>query len=775
MSRRTKIIDLAGCALIAALLGGSLTLILCEALSFPAEATPVYALCGALAVLVCAGLYSRASALVCAALGLAGFLWFALSDLQPFQRLGGLLVALIRPDAATFVPEEVALPAALALGALFTLALLWMARMPGGVYPALTLAVLVMMGGWLVGRQLKPVYVVPALAALAALFARASDERVPYLRALPLGLIAALVALALVPAGNPTWPPLEEGAQKLRQLFYDYFMFTEARTTYSLYADGYQPMGDSLGGPADPREGEVMRVTCDVPLLLRGSIRRTYTTYSWTNNAVSNRYLYLDPTKTAVRARVFDSDRLDGLDWTGAFDAAEAEILMLNECISALYVPHRLTQLDAGLELAVYFNNSGEVFTTRDVQPGDAYTFTALVPSGGDAAMEALLRQAAARGDAEYQSVQTEYLSLPRGIEQGVYDLARRIADSADTPYARARALEEYLQTQYQYALDVDYPPRDRDFVSYFLLESKEGYCSYFASAMAVMARMVGLPSRYIEGYMVSASPNGRVVSGNNAHAWVEIYFEGAGWIPFNPTPGSGDINPGGEGGEKAQNVPPAEDDSQTADEEEEGADSPQPTPEPDAGDQDADEGEDESEDPQAEEPPPEDDLPREMPDDPGETPAGDEVSSRTLRALWWILLALLLLAAGAWAVLRRLRASDPRRMAAGAKGGAAKLLIWYRALLTLLEEQGQAPAPGETPMQFARRLKQAGLSGEELIYVTEQLTLCSYAHKKSAASAVQQAEAAYDRLQAQFKPLERARWYARRVLRGLGDVQQIP
>lgn len=77
--------------------------------------------------------------------------------------------------------------------------------------------------------------------------------------------------------------------------------------------------------------------------------------------------------------------------------------------------------------------------------------------------------------------------------------------------------------------------------MDYFLFHQKKGYCTYFASAFGVLARCVGIPTRYVEGFMVDYKEKDNVgayqVGSNNAHAWVEAYIEGIGWIPFEPTP----------------------------------------------------------------------------------------------------------------------------------------------------------------------------------------------------------------------------------------------
>ena len=459
---------------------------------------------------------------------------------------------------------------------------------------------------------------------------------------------------------------------------------------------------------------------------------------------------------------------------------------MLSEGISTLFVPHRITDFSAPLDLVTYFSSSGEVFITRGVQPGDHYTVSALVPTGDPSATRALLQRAAARGDGAYQQALSAYTALPQGIDQRVYQLAQRLTQGLSSPYDKALALQDHLMSGYTYSLEVEYPPQGQDFVSHFLLTSKKGYCSYFASAMAVMARMAGLPARYVEGYLVPAREGGTtVVTGKNAHAWVEIYFEGAGWIPFNPTPGSGDSyrppSGGGQGG-AGEAGEPAGGASDI-----EPASSPQPTQQPGEGEagedepniedegQPEDEPEDEPED-QPEEQPEEqpDEQPEEQPEDQPEEepPAQDEPNPPSG---WWWLLLLLPLAALALLVIRRLRGSDPRVLTLGRGGAADKLAVWYRALLLALEQQGQVPGPGETPEQFAKRLSEAGLAGEDLIQVARQLSLNRYARHKVDEGALVRARAAYSQVTKQLKPPEKARWLWQRVIHGLGSSRQIP
>ncbi|GAB4480669.1 MAG: hypothetical protein Kow00124_27600 [Anaerolineae bacterium] len=132
------------------------------------------------------------------------------------------------------------------------------------------------------------------------------------------------------------------------------------------------------------------------------------------------------------------------------------------------------------------------------------------------------------------------YLALPEGLPARVTELAEEITAGAQTPYDRAAALQNYLRT-YPYTLDLPAPPADRDVVDYFLFDLKQGYCDYYASAMVVMARAVGLPARLAIGFAsgeYDPALDAYHVRVADSHSWVEVYFAGYGWVPFEPTAG---------------------------------------------------------------------------------------------------------------------------------------------------------------------------------------------------------------------------------------------
>lgn len=132
------------------------------------------------------------------------------------------------------------------------------------------------------------------------------------------------------------------------------------------------------------------------------------------------------------------------------------------------------------------------------------------------------------------------YLQLPR-IDPRVSALARNITASADSNYERARAIEQYLKTHYSYTLQLP-GVRVPDPLAYFLFERKKGHCEYFASAMAVMLRTLGIPTRIVNGFRggeYNDLTNSYIIRQKEAHSWVEVYFPEFGWVTFDPTPAS--------------------------------------------------------------------------------------------------------------------------------------------------------------------------------------------------------------------------------------------
>lgn len=132
------------------------------------------------------------------------------------------------------------------------------------------------------------------------------------------------------------------------------------------------------------------------------------------------------------------------------------------------------------------------------------------------------------------------YTQLPPELPGRIRGLAHEITVAAATPYDKALLVERNLQ-RLEYNLQIDPPPFDADGVDHFLFDQRQGYSEYFASAMAVLLRSVGVPARVAVGYTTGEAtdvPGIYAVRDSNSHGWVEVYFPGYSWIPFEPTPG---------------------------------------------------------------------------------------------------------------------------------------------------------------------------------------------------------------------------------------------
>lgn len=126
-------------------------------------------------------------------------------------------------------------------------------------------------------------------------------------------------------------------------------------------------------------------------------------------------------------------------------------------------------------------------------------------------------------------------------LSEAMRDWVEQNTQGATTPVARLKMLE-YALSQMEYSKEPGKIPDEVDsaakFLDYFILENPRGYCTYYATAFALLARAEGFPTRYAEGFCVPMKKGKTVVTSNMAHAWPEVYFKGRGWIPFEPTPG---------------------------------------------------------------------------------------------------------------------------------------------------------------------------------------------------------------------------------------------
>uniref|UniRef100_UPI001F48DC84 transglutaminase family protein n=1 Tax=Marisediminicola senii TaxID=2711233 RepID=UPI001F48DC84 len=324
----------------------------------------------------------------------------------------------------------------------------------------------------------------------------------------------------------------------------------------------------------------------------------------------------------------------------------------------------------------------------------DAETFATSAPddtaSGQDYVVESAIlqptpEQLLAAGSSQAPGLEA-YLALPDDLPAVIAETGASIAAQSGTDYERAIALQEYLRSsEFRYSesapVEGDYDGTGMDVIAQFL-DVRAGYCTHFAGSMAVMARTLGIPSRVAVGFLPGSpesNADGREyfeVTTHDLHAWPELYFDGIGWIPFEPTPGRGELAAYADVAAEGVPDPPAEDE-QVA-----------PTPTPDVA-------------------APEDEAPVDpgaLDGDVGSATQEDSTLSRTvlivLALLGMSLVPALVRASQRWRLVTRLRA-----------GEASAADAWHEVMRTAVDHR-VAITHTTTPAQTAAAI---GVGGRHL------------------------------------------------------------
>ena len=204
---------------------------------------------------------------------------------------------------------------------------------------------------------------------------------------------------------------------------------------------------------------------------------------------------------------------------------------------SFLYAAPEVISTDKQMAVDATFDPDGKLLVTTlrsrfILRQGDQYVVSSQVSlADGNSLREA---------STEYPAwVQERYLQLPDSITPETIALARDLTRGLSNPYDKAIVVRDYLRNNIAYNDQIDAAPDGVDPVHYTLFDLKEAYCTYYASAMAVMLRSQGVPARLVSGYALgdydepSRTYRVRAV---NSHTWVEVYFPDYGWIHFEPT-----------------------------------------------------------------------------------------------------------------------------------------------------------------------------------------------------------------------------------------------
>ncbi len=701
------------------------------------------------------GLAVAAPLVLAGLLILSAALWKESLPARAFAFLTSLSMGTPAADAARLYMDAL-LPFLLMALALY--ARLLMEGDPAFSLPLLTAPLMLV---WYLHRGESVWPYAPAMLCLPLLYAytaaapemprQAPVGRARGLQAVAVALALTLLAFLLTPAFRQTYPPAERMADNIRRTVEDYFFFTDTRNMFTLSSQGYQPMGErGLGGRPRISLNPVLRVETEGRLYLRGTALDLYNGRTWFDSLSSERYGWLSGRFAALRAGLFD----EGLPRDDRIPVKQAAVTMLDTMPSTLFIAQRPRALEPGEGMVPYFNASSELFITRDLREGDAYAFRYEPYVAGEPMTDALAGRL--QGAAQPANLPEAYFRLPQHLlpDGQVATLARDIAGGETDPYRQALRLMNYLKTNYAYSLDVPDAPDDMDFAAHFLFETKAGYCTYFATAMTVMARSLGLPARYVEGFLARPDGAGSVtLSGREAHAWTEIHIAGLGWVTFDATAGAGDQTPdgGGEPPPGAQSPPPGSP---------EPSPSPSPSPEPSPQSAPSDPPSDAPQEPATPTPPPEGAPP---PEQGGQPPQAPPTPPGSRFPFWWLLLLAALLAVLAWRVI----ASRPENREKRLRTPEARFALYWHAALETLAARGFGMNAAETPLEYAGRL--ADLE-PRLPSIAKAQSALAYGRETPAEETAVTAREAYQSAWRRLSPVGRALLSLRRALRPLKD-----
>lgn len=303
-------------------------------------------------------------------------------------------------------------------------------------------------------------------------------------------------------------------------------MFSTLRTVERANPTTYFGQSLALGGPVRLGDQPVMDIASPTGRYWRATLFDRYTGVGWVSTANDN--ARLAPNDTRVSLPVYGlrqeiTQTVTVLFPDGDLIVGSAQPVRLSLASDVRYSVARES------ETAVYF----DIVTIRAdhrLQPNTQYEIVSSISRADEGSLR--------RASSEYPAwIRDRYLQLPDSLPSRVTNLARQITLGATNNYDRARLIEAWLRANITYNDAVNPPPAGRDGVDYTLFDSRQGYCNYYASAMAVLARSVGIPARVASGYTLGAQ-DGEIyhVKESDAHSWPELFFPDYGWVEFEPT-----------------------------------------------------------------------------------------------------------------------------------------------------------------------------------------------------------------------------------------------
>ncbi|RIV18868.1 hypothetical protein D2Q93_13460 [Alicyclobacillaceae bacterium I2511] len=348
-------------------------------------------------------------------------------------------------------------------------------------------------------------------------------------------VVLALAAALFLPKQGPIWP----------NPFAAWGWGTGAGVDSSAAQKviGYQSDNAHLGGSFVPSHTSVLQVNTASPAYLRGEVYNEYTGKGWLKTTQAS-------IPTRLGATLPQNQTFRNLPTQQV--SQQVTVLSNSLRVPVLFAGYSLEKITADSSLSGQYSygalnldpETGEV-TAGTLRKGETYTVLSREMGVPDGILRALPALPAHVSTAFPAGVRTLDTQVPSTLPADVDALARKLTQGMHSEYDIVQAVQAYLQNNYPYeTTNIPVPGPKQDYVAQFLFQSKRGYCNNFSSAMAVMLRTLGIPTRWVTGFtegtlnsQYTGSGNQYIVSNMDAHSWVEVYFPSVGWIPFDPTP----------------------------------------------------------------------------------------------------------------------------------------------------------------------------------------------------------------------------------------------
>lgn len=277
-------------------------------------------------------------------------------------------------------------------------------------------------------------------------------------------------------------------------------------------------------GPLRDDQTPVMKVYASEPRLLRGRTYDTYTGKGWTTEQFRlGKEVFGSRGKNGVSDYII-SPRADSVP--ASQPLVTCRVVAADDILALIYVAGDAVRIKVASP-SLYATPDGNIGAYAYLR---SYELESRVPTSDENVLNATSQ--------DYGQAMRPYLAVP--VNPAIAPHVDAAIKGATGPYAKAEAIRRYVGGRCTYNLQAARVPAGRDPIDYFLNDSRQGYCDLYASSVAIMCRMAGLPARIATGFNggepMTEETGAFQIRESNRHAWAEVYFVGQGWVPFDAT-----------------------------------------------------------------------------------------------------------------------------------------------------------------------------------------------------------------------------------------------